>query len=572
MSGAEKSQTKVASGYPSGVNAVLSDAFRKEIGDQLDWATDGDVAKRIWAADHTLWKPDPEEITDRLGWLGISEQMLALKGDLEAFADDVRSQGFTHCALLGMGGSSLAPEVMGNTLGTSDGYLELRVLDSTHPDVVSSLVEELPLDKTLFLVSSKSGGTLETLSYYKFFHELTGNASQFVAITDPGTSLAKLAESEGFKKTFVNAPDLGGRYSALSFFGIVPAALMGADLQGLLKSAETAATKSALDADGGRSIGLWLGCAIGRLALMGRDKLTFICSDPFESFGLWAEQLVAESSGKEGKGIVPIADELLGDPSVYGEDRVFAYLRNVEAPDEDADRKLDALAAAGHPVLTVPFSESSDLGAQFFNWEFAVAVACAVIGVNAFNQPNVQEAKDLTNKEIELFLREGHLDDVEETASEGNLSAFGEEGGTVSDQLARLLGNVGASSYVATMAYVPYGNEVDGALQKLRTTLRETTKAATTVGYGPRFLHSTGQLHKGGPSSGVFLQITSDDEEGISIPQAGYDFATLIKAQSAGDLKALQSRDLPVLRVHIKGDVASGLQELTEKIKDVNVR
>ena len=460
---------------------------------------------------------------------------------------------------------------MGNTLGTSDGYLELRVLDSTHPDVVSSLAEELPLDKTLFLVSSKSGGTLETLSYYKFFSELTGNASQFVAITDSGTSLAKLAESEGFKKTFVNAPDIGGRYSALTFFGMVPAALMGADLQGLLGSAETAATNSASNADGGRSTGLWLGCAIGRLALMGRDKLTFICSEPLESFGLWVEQLVAESSGKEGKGIVPVADEPLGDPSDYGEDRVFAYLRNAKAPDEDTDRKLDALAAAGHPVLTVPFSEASDLGDQFFTWEFAVAVACAVIGVNAFNQPNVQEAKDLTNEEIELFLREGRLDDVEETATEGNLSAFGEGGGTVSDQLARLLGNAGAGSYVATMAYVPYGGEVDAALQKLRTTLRKATKAATTVGYGPRFLHSTGQLHKGGPSSGVFLQITSEGEEGVSIPQAGYDFATLIKAQSAGDLKALQSRDLPVLRVHVKGDVAGGLQELTEIIKDMNV-
>ncbi len=566
MPGVEKPRTAVAPNCPQGVSAALTDAQSEGIDSQLEWARDGCVAKRIWDGDYTLWKPDPDEISNRLGWLDISKKMLAAKGELEAFADDVRSHGFTHCALLGMGGSSLAPEVIGNSLGASDGYLELHVLDSTYPDVISELAEGLPLEKTLFLVSSKSGGTLETLSLYKFFRALVEDASQFVAITDPGSSLAELAEKEGFRKTFINDPNIGGRYSALSYFGLVPAALIGADLQGLLASAESAATSSATE-DDDTSVGLWLGCAIGWLALQGRDKLTFICSEPFESFGLWAEQLVAESSGKEGKGIVPIADEPLGDPSQYGDDRVFAYVRNSEAPDKDIDRKLEALADVGHPVLTVPFDGTSDLGALFFEWEFAVAVACAVIGVNAFDQPNVQEAKDLTNKEIEQYLSEGHLDDGGESLREGNLSVYG-EGGSVSDQLARLLGNVSADSYVATMAYVPYGEEIYSKLQKLRTTIRAATKAATTVGYGPRFLHSTGQLHKGGPRRGVFIQITSDGKNGLSIPQAGYDFATLIKAQSAGDLKALQSRDLPVLRVHIEGDVAGGLRELTEKATD----
>ncbi len=567
MQGVEKPRTAVVPSCPEGVSAALTDTQSEEICSQLEWARDGHVAKRIWDADYTLWKPDPDEITNRLGWLSISKKMLAARGEIEAFVDDVRSHGFTHCALLGMGGSSLAPEVMGNSLGIRDGYLGLHVLDSTHPDVVSELAERLPLEKTLFLVSSKSGGTLETLSLYKFLRDLVGDASQFTAITDPGSSLAELAEKEGFRKIFINDPNIGGRYSALSNFGLVPAALIGADLQGLLESAETAATRSAAE-DDDLCVGLWLGCAIGRLALQGRDKLTFICSEPFESFGLWAEQLVAESSGKDGKGIVPIADESLGDPSEYGEDRVFVYVSNGEAPDEDVDRKLDALATEGHPVLTVPFRGTADLGAQFFEWEFAVAVACAVIGVNAFDQPNVQEAKDLTNKEIELFLSEGHLDDGGEVLREGNLSVYGDDG-DISDQLAGLLGNVGDGNYVATMAYVPYGDEIYAELQKLRSTVRMATKAATTVGYGPRFLHSTGQLHKGGPPIGFFIQITSDGKDGIEIPQAGYEFATLIKAQSAGDLKALQSRDLPVFRVHIEGDVAGGLRELVEKTKSV---
>ncbi|MBA3350402.1 MAG: glucose-6-phosphate isomerase [Actinobacteria bacterium] len=553
---------------PPGIKARMGELDARAVGDRLTWAHDHDVAERIWRRDYTLWGSAPKEISDRLGWLVVADHMRAELDDLSSFVDEVRADGYTHAVLLGMGGSSLAPEVMRLTFGSAADHLELRVLDSTHPDVVTGMGKDLPLDQTLFIVSSKSGGTLETRSFYAFFRDRLDDGAHFVAITDPDTSLADLAAKEGFRRTFHADSEIGGRYSALSHFGMVPAALMGVDVTGLLSKAE-AVEKESTSATPATNPGLWLGVAIGELARRGRDKLTFVVSEPIDSFGLWVEQLVAESTGKKGTGIVPIADEPLGAPEVYGGDRVFAYLRNNTAPDGELDRRVDALADAGHPVVTVEFSESSDLGAQFFLWEFAVAVSGVVLQINAFDQPNVQEAKDLAAETIETFLSEGRWPDEEPDVVHGEIEVFGAPGATsLGEALRALVDGAVPGRYFATMAYVPPSPDADAALTSIRSSVRDALKAATTVGYGPRFLHSTGQLHKGGPDEGVFLQIESAGGQ-VDIPDAGYGFGALLHAQALGDREALRSRDLPVLRVHLSGDPVEGLEAIAQEIDRV---
>jgi len=417
----------------------------------------------------------------------------------------------------------------------------------------------------LFIVSSKSGGTLETRSFYAYFRDKIDDGAHFIAITDPDTSLADLAAKEGFRRTFNADPEIGGRYSALSPFGMVPAALIGVDLGDVLGKAE-AAEKESTSATPGTNPGLWLGIAIGELARRGRDKLTFVVSEPIDSFGLWVEQLVAESTGKKGTGIVPVADEPLGAPGGYSEDRVFAYLRNTSAPDRELDQRVDALAEAGHPLITVDFSEPSDLGAQFFLWELAVAVSGVVLQINAFDQPNVQEAKDLAAQTIETYLSKGRWPEEKPDVVHGQIEVFGAPGATSLDEaLGALVGKVGPGRYFAVMAYVPPSAGADAALTAIRSSVREARKSATTVGYGPRFLHSTGQLHKGGPSEGVFLQIESAGE-GVEIPHSPYGFDVLMHAQALGDLEALRSRDLPVLRVHLGGDPVGGLETIAQAV------
>lgn len=535
--------------------------------ERLEWASEQDFVRRMWDKDHTLWGSEPAEIANRLGWLGVAGDMLAHLDTLNGVAEGIKSEGFTHTALLGMGGSSLAPEVMRRTFGSADGYPELRVLDSTHPDEVAKVAHELPLDNTLFLVSSKSGGTLETRSFYGYFRSLIDKGKSFAAITDPETSLVELAREAGFRHTFLAEPEIGGRYSALSPFGVVPGVLMGIDVATMLSAAEDMAQSARVPAPRDNAA-LWLGMAIGELARRGRDKLTFVVSEPVASFGLWVEQLVAESTGKQGRGIVPIADEPLGEAGSYGPDRVFAYIRSSARPDESLDDRMDGLAEAGHPVLTMAVAEPADLGAQLFLWEFAVAAAGAVLEINPFDQPNVQEAKDLASDTIEAFKRDGRFPQETADATEGALAVYGaEESTSVSGALGELLERVEPGSYFAVMAYLPPSERADAALTSIRTAVRDGLRAATTVGYGPRFLHSTGQLHKGGPRTGVFLQITTEGAAVIDIPEAGYDFGALVTAQALGDLQALTSRDLPALRVHVSGDHEEGLEVLAGEVQ-----
>lgn len=478
------------------------------------------VIPRIWRKDHTVWKDDPTEITNRLGWLNVMDLMHERIGELEAFATQAAADGLETAVLLGMGGSSLAPEVFSRTFGTAEGALELIVLDTTHPDTIARVNGQLDLRATLFIVASKSGTTTETLSHFAHFWQQVPDGSRFVAITDPGTPLEMLARERGFRAVFLNPDDIGGRYSALSYFGLVPAALIGAPLHELLDRAEEMAAASAGMVPAAQSPGAMLGAAMGECAKAGRDKVTLFLPYEIATFGNWVEQLIAESTGKEDVGIVPIVGEPLGDPSVYGDDRVFVAIGEHEG--------LDALEALGHPVVRIAYDDPEQIGAEFFRWEMATAVACHVLGINAFDQPNVQEAKDAT-KEI---LAGGAVEDPG------------------LDELGVLLKEVAAGDYVAILAYIDRTSESEDLLQTVRIAIRDRYRVATTVGFGPRFLHSTGQLHKGGANNGVFIQAV-DRERGtdIEIPGAPYTFGTLIDAQALGDLRSLRNRGRRVARV-----------------------
>jgi glucose-6-phosphate isomerase len=487
-------------------------------------------------------------VANRLGWLTVAEQMREQLDDLRAFAQSVRDEGVKDVVLLGMGGSSLAPEVIRRSFGEQAGWPSLHVLDSTDAGAVRSVQSAIDLDHALFLVSTKSGGTIETLSLFKHFWSLRSDGNAFVAITDPGSGLEKLASEHGFRRTFLNDPDIGGRYSALSFFGLVPAALMGADVGGILHAAGVAEQNCQSFESGDVSSGLWLGIAWGELAEAGRDKLTYVIDPPLQSFGLWVEQLIAESTGKQGKGILPVVDEPLGDPDVYGGDRTFLHLRHADAPDEATDAKVAALREADHPVIVREIGGADDLGRIFFFAEFAIATAGWVLGINPFDQPNVQEAKDATSR----VLAEGAGDPADAT----------------DDELRSLLGGLGAPSYFAVMGYVEPSADFDAAVNELRQVIRNATKSATTFGYGPRFLHSTGQLHKGGPPTGRFLQLVHDSGPDVDIPDAEYGFTRLKHAQAIGDLETLRAHDLPAERVTLEGDdPAAALRALTERLK-----
>ena len=554
LDGVEQVREAIVTGRPPTIKSSIPDALEPAIAEKGREAKADNVAQRVWRKDDTLWgEAGAPEVADRLGWLTISEPMLEEAADLEAFAEEAKRDGLTDCALLGMGGSSLGPEVIRRSFGPLEHGLRLHVLDSTDPGAVAELERNVDVSKTLFLVSSKSGGTVETLSHFRYFFDKTGgNGSQFVAITDPGSPLQKLAEERGFRRVFANDPEIGGRYSVLSYFGIVPAVLMGVNIRGLLNRCQVAEQACTNYDSTASNSGLWLGIAIGALALERRDKATFIVSDPIASFGLWVEQLIAESTGKEGKGILPVADEPLGTPDVYGDDRVFAYLRDTDTADEETDAKVEALARAGHPVFTLSTHGALDLGRIFFFSEFSTAVAGWALGINPFDQPNVQEAKDNTGKVLEQFASEGALPEVEEATDEA---------------LRDLLGDAAPPNYVAIMGYAQPSDAFDEAIAELRVAIRDATRCTTTFGYGPRFLHSTGQLHKGGPPTGRFLQIVHDGDEDIDVPEAGYTFATLKNAQATGDLQTIRAHGLPAERVRLEGDPVEGLKQLTEQIR-----
>jgi transaldolase/glucose-6-phosphate isomerase len=556
LEGVEDRREAVVTNRPPTIRAVIPQELEGPIAQRVKQATADGVAKRVWSKDVTLWGPEgTPEVADRLGWLTISEPMLEGAAELHAFREELQGQGYTDAALLGMGGSSLGPEVIRRTFGDIEGALRLHVLDSTDPAAVLDLERKLDLDSTLFLVSSKSGGTIETLSHFHHFWERTGGRGEhFAAITDPGSPLVELAREHGFRRVFENDPNIGGRYSVLSYFGLVPAALMGVSVEALLHRAQVA-EQNCNSYDTGRSnSGLWLGLTAGELALQGRDKLTFVVSEPIGSFGLWVEQLVAESLGKQGKGALPVADEPLGEPDRYGQDRLFAYLRNADQPDADLDARLEALARAGHPVVTMSVHGATDLGRIFFFAEFAVAVAGWVLGVNPFDQPNVQEAKDNTDKVLEEYKGQGSLPAVED-ADDAALRA--------------LLGQARPPHYLAILGYLQPSPRFDQAVSKLRAAVRDATGATTTFGYGPRFQHSTGQMHKGGPKTGVFLQLLHDGPDDVEVPGAGYSFAALKNAAATGDLLTLRSHGLQAERVRLEGDPVAALHGLTDRIKEM---
>jgi transaldolase/glucose-6-phosphate isomerase len=483
-----------------------------------------DTIGRIWKRDHTVWAEDPTEVDDRLGWLTVHEVMHERCSELQAFAETCAAEGLTHAVLAGMGGSSLAPEVLRDTFGVGTGMLDLVVLDTTHPDQILAAERALPLDTTLFVIASKSGTTTETMSHFAYFWDKVRDGSRFVAITDPGTPLESVARDKDFRATFLNPPDIGGRYSALSYFGLVPGALGGADLGGLLERASEAAHACVPYVPLADNPGAWLGAVLGEAAAAGRDKLTIILDERIRSFGSWVEQLIAESTGKDGKGIVPVDGEDLGPAEAYGQDRLF-----VSVGGSHIHEALEPLQAAGHPIVHLQLENVSHLGGEFFRWEFATAVAGAVLGINPFDQPNVQEAKDNTKR----LLASGEIPDP----------GYGD--------LAALLEDVRAGDYVAIQAYLPRDQDTQGRLHAARLRLRDRFRVATTLGYGPRFLHSTGQLHKGGPNSGMFIQVVEPPNENLPIPGQPYSFGMLLAAQAVGDLQSLQGHGRRVARVRL---------------------
>ncbi|RAQ95669.1 hypothetical protein A4R35_09000 [Thermogemmatispora tikiterensis] len=539
-----------------------------------------DVARRIWERDASLWKSEPavqQEIRERLGWLTVANTMQERLHEIEGLVEAVRQDGYRYAVLLGMGGSSLCPEVLRLTFGVAPGYLDLFVLDTTDPDTIRAVEERIDLSKTLFIVASKSGETIETLSHFRYFwHRVSerGDAggAHFIAITDPGTSLERLAHDHHFRHVFANPPDIGGRYSALSFFGLVPGALIGLDIKQLLARAQAAMSRcSARQA--ADNPGLRLGAILGALGTHGRDKITFVLSPALASYGYWVEQLIAESTGKEGRGLLPVEGEALGAPAVYGDDRLFVYLR-LEGDDNAAlDEGLARLQAAGQPLVRFQLADRYDLGAQFFIWELATAVAGIFLRINAFDQPNVQESKDNTARLLERFRGEGKLPELEPVVSEGALRLYGRRMGEgkedLDSYLQAFLDQVHPGDYIALMAYVQRSEVNESALQALRLRLRDRYRVATTLGYGPRFLHSTGQLHKGGPNNGVFIQITGDVKQDIAIPGEPYTFGILKEAQALGDLFALSAHQRRNIRIAIGGDLAAGLQALAQRLVPV---
>jgi glucose-6-phosphate isomerase len=515
-----------------------------------------DVIARIWQKDHSVWKPDPAEITNRLGWLNVTELMREQAPNLESFAREVRDAGFRHAVLLGMGGSSLGTRVLRNTFGSAPGYPELIVLDSTVPGCVQHVTGTIDPARTLFIVSSKSGTTIETISLFHYFRDLVTSATgkgkagkNFIAITDAGTPLARTAEEEGFRQLSLNPSDIGGRYSVLSYFGLVPAALMGIDTKTLLERADDMRERCMPGTAIRENPGAMLGAVIGTLALRGRDKLTLLTSAAISTFGLWVEQLIAESTGKEGKGIIPVVGEPIVEPAHYGEDRLFVHLRLQNEPDPATDEAAKRIRASGQPLIVIDMQDRYDLGSEFFRWEFATAVAGALLAINPFIQPNVQAAKQATEQVLKQFLSSGSLPQVEATGSPTDL-----------------LAKAGKNDYLAILAYVHQTAETDESLAELRRRALKKYGIATTTGYGPGYLHSSGQLHKGGPDSGLFLLITTAHGKDLPIPGQPYTFGTLVDAQAAGDIRALQLSGRRLARVHFDSEDISNISRLISAI------
>ena len=529
------------------------------------------VYERILTGDHTVWRPDPTEIANRLGWLDSPRVMRDAIGPIHQFIDAVRADGYTHALLLGMGGSSLAPEVFRAIFGVADGFLDLSVLDSTQPDAVLAKERTLDPARTLFLPATKSGGTVETLSLLKYFYNRTADAvgpenagRHFAAITDPGSGLEALAQRLGFRHIFRNDPNIGGRYSALSYYGLVAAGAIGADLNRLLDRANQALADP--------QPGIQLGAFLGAGALAGRDKLTLIASPTVSAVGAWIEQLIAESTGKDGKGLLPVDLEPECPAHAYGPDRLFVHLRL----DDAADARAQAIAAAGHPVLCLQLADAYDLGAAFFHWEIATAIAGFFLGIHPFDQPDVEAAKELARQMVTAYQQRGALPAPAPDLVDG-LALYGPvQGTTLPQALERFLASGEQGAYIALQAHLPPTPETTAALQDLRHQLLTHTGLATTLGFGPRFLHSTGQLHKGDAGRGLFIQLTADSAEDAPIPdEAGTSassitFGVLAQAQALGDRQALVDQGRAVLRIHLGADIDAGLAQLRRALDPNN--
>lgn len=570
----------------TGITSNLGD-YQSAVEAALDDVRKNAIIEQIWKHDHTVWSSNPAEISNRLGWLHSPEVMLGAIPEITAFVDEARGDGFTHALLLGMGGSSLAPEVFRFTFGvrkndsTDRPSIDLAVLDSTDPGAVLAHDRRLDPARTLYIVSTKSGGTVETFSFFKYFYNRVADVlgrekagAHFIAITDPGSGLQQTATTYNFRKTFLNDPNIGGRYSALSYFGLVPAALIGVDLKMLLTRAIAMTTASK---DGNLSLGnnnspVCLGAIIGELAAAGRDKLTIITSPAISSFGAWAEQLIAESTGKEGKGILPVDGEIIASPGEYADDRLFVYLRL--DGDGTHDHEVQELINAGHPVVQLTMSAVYDLGAEFFRWEIATVVAGRRLGINPFDQPNVESAKVLARQMVAAYEKDGKLPQLVPTLKSDGITVYSDESaGTAGEALKKFLARANSgSSYVALQAYLKPDIKTDAALQRVRTKIQISWRVATTAGYGPRFLHSTGQLHKGDAGNGLFIQFTADMPEDAPIPEeagsakSSMTFGVLKTAQSLGDRQALVDAGRRVIRFDLGKDIEGALNKLAGAI------
>lgn len=544
-------------------------------------AEEQQVVKRIWRHDASLWKQDSaaqENIRASLGWLTVADEMMGVADELTEYAEFIRERGFRHVMVCGMGGSSLCPEVLRRSFARSNGFPELVVLDSTDPDTIADLAQRLDIEKCLFSIASKSGSTIEPTVFYKFWYDylsrrVSSPGDNFLAITDPGSPLIETAADLNFRHLFLNQKEIGGRFSALSYFGMVPAALAGIDIRRLLEGAKKVSQECAPGMPVEQNPGLQLGVILSEATNAGRDKLTLIIEDRIVSLGLWIEQLVAESTGKEGKGIVPVAGEPLGDPSVYGPDRLFVSI-SVGEPDSNVRRKLEALSAAGHPVVYRTLTDVYDLGAEFFVWEFATACAGWRMAINPFDQPDVQVAKQATNEVLKAFEKDDHLPEHRVISTDELFSIFvdddsvGNNGGSVETVLRAHLNRLRTGDYIAVLSFIEETAEVDEVIQQLQLLLRDKTHCASTTGYGPRYLHSTGQLHKGGPDKGLFLQITASDKGDLDVPGEQFSFSVLKQAQAFGDFRALSRRGRRVLGIDIGDQGVAALKRLLQLIRN----
>jgi transaldolase/glucose-6-phosphate isomerase len=548
----------------------------------------GDRVRRLWQRDASLWTGKDE--AKWLGWLDLDDPATVRREELPRFAAEVRDAGFTHALLLGMGGSSLFPEVLAVTLGARSGFPQLHVLDSTDPAQVSAFERKIDLPRTLFIVASKSGSTLEPNIFQQYFFDRARQAlgageagRRFIAITDPGSKLEQVARDLGFRRIFAGKPSIGGRFSALSHFGMAPAAILGLDTDAFLDRAGEMARACGPDVPPEANPGVRLGTVLGTAARHGRDKVTIVASPALWDFGAWLEQLLAESTGKEGTGLVPVDREPLGPPSVYGDDRVFVYMRLAGAPDAAQDQSLAALAAAGQPVVRIEVAEPEALSAEVFRWEFATAVAGSVLGINPFDQPDVEASKVKTRALTEEYERAGPLPHETPVFSEGDIRLFTDAknaealrqalGGerSLPAYLRAHLRRAGAGDYVALLAYIEMSEAHRAPLQAMRAALRDRLRVATCLGFGPRFLHSTGQAYKGGPNSGVFLQITCDDAADLPVPGQSYTFGVVKAAQARGDFAVLVERGRRALRVHLGPDLLAGLEALRRAVESAQV-